>query len=301
MPRWTRRRLWLVLLAAGNLVVWGVVAFAVSLIASDRLDLGIEASVREYQATAIAAWNAGRPGAATAGPSEPERDLLRPRLLPAGPGAPDEQAVASLSASPQPATLAGELTPAAVTESGATPGPSADPGMEGSTPGAAADQPAGDEPQSTAPLILADPVLDDLTSLDQEMTRSAPGRVVQIRYLETTLNDEISALLASRTDLPYENIHVDLGTEQVIVGGDVRVFGLAIHAEVRGNVVARDCAPQFETSSVKIGRFFTPVVIRDKVKELLDEALDWYPADYPLCIEGIVVQQDRVTLYGRRR
>jgi len=37
------------------------------------------------------------------------------------------------------------------------------------------------------------------------------------------------------------------------------------------------------------------------VKELLDAALDWYPVDYPLCIEGIVVQQDRVTLYGRRR
>jgi len=300
MPRWTRRRLLLVLLAAGNLVVWGVVAFAVSLIASDRLDLGIESSVREYQATAIAAWSAGRPGAAAAGTGEPERDL-RPRLLSAGSGTPDELAAASLSASPQPATLLGELTPAAATAGGATPGPSADPNEDGSTLGAGADRPAGDEPQSSAPLILADPVLDDLTSLDQEMARSAPGRVVQIRYLETTLNDEISALLASRTDLPYENTHVDLGTEQVIVGGDVRVFGLAIHAEVRGNIVAQDCAPQFETSSVKIGRFFTPVVIRDKVKELLDAALDWYPVDYPLCIEGIVVQQDRVTLYGRRR
>jgi len=301
MPKWTQRKLWLVLLAVSNLILWGAVAFAVSLIASDRLDLGIESSVREYQATAIAAWNAGRPGAAASDPSGTVRDSARPRLLPAGSGAPEGQTVASVSASPQPTRPLSEPMSAVVNDGGATPDHSTDPGLEGSAPGASTVALAENGPHITAPLILADPVLDDLTSLDQEMTRSASGRVVQIRYLETTLNDEIGALLAARTDLLYQNVHVDLGAQQVVVAGDVRVFGLAIQAEVRGNIVARDCGPQFELSSVKIGRLFTPVFIRDKVKELLDEALDWYPVDYPLCIDGIVVQPDRVTLYGHRR
>lgn len=301
MPRWNGRKLWLAVLATANLAIWGTVAYGVSLIAGDRLDLGIESSVRQVQETAIASWNASRPGSAASGPAGTAGSAPGPAMLPGISSAPAGEAAAWVVSTPQPGAPETEPTSAAAADPGADSGAFPTPAPPGSASPEEAAQASAGAAAASAPLILADPPLSDLASLDQEMAGSAVGRTVQIRYLETTLNQEIAALLAASSGMPYQNVHVDLGAEQVVVKGDVLLLGLELEVEVRGTLSARGCRLHFEDRSVKIGRLFTPVTIRNGVRVLLDEALGWYPADYPLCIDGIVLQEDRATLYGHRR
>jgi hypothetical protein len=170
--------------------------------------------------------------------------------------------------------------------------------------------PAGTDPVVTpqlsrAPLLLADPVFSDLSQLNTEMARSAAGRPVQIRYAEGALNREIDSsmdsLAAADPGFPYRDIHIDIKRDRVIVTGEVTVLTFDVLAQVEGTVVARACVPQLEIESLSLGGIMTPRFVRGRVEEMVLEAMAWYPADYPLCIEEIVLEENRATLYGHRR
>jgi hypothetical protein len=133
------------------------------------------------------------------------------------------------------------------------------------------------------------------------MARSAAGRPVQIRYSEASLNRQVAALLASYPDLPYQNLQVDLRRDQVILKGNVTVMGFQVKAEVQGIVTARDCLPQAEITRISIAGVLTPGFIRDSIEAMVVDSLSSYPTDYPLCLEQIVLEEDRVTIYGSRR
>jgi hypothetical protein len=45
----------------------------------------------------------------------------------------------------------------------------------------------------------------------------------------------------------------------------------------------------------------TPALFKDKIGEMIHQAMAWYPADYPLCLEQIVLEETRATVYGYRR
>jgi hypothetical protein len=137
--------------------------------------------------------------------------------------------------------------------------------------------------------------------MDAEIRRSAVGRPVQIRYRETALNQEISAVLAGYPHLPYHNVRADLQRDKVTLTGDVTVLGFEMSTTVQGKVVARACLPEVEIESVAIEGMLTPRFVKDQVRQIVEESLSWYPADYPLCLEQIVVEEDRATIYGSRR
>ncbi|HNS49722.1 MAG TPA: hypothetical protein PKO09_00900 [Anaerolineae bacterium] len=305
MRPWVRRKIWLAVLAFANLVVWGAAAYSVSLVASDRLDLGIESSVREVQTTAIAAWNASRPGASASGAGSTGGDISGPQAQPDGSVLPAGQAALvprPATPLPQATTAAAEAGEALPVESAAALSPESIALEPGSAlaPGATGASAASTAPITT-PLILADPPFHDLTALDRELATSAAGRTVQIRYLEASLQKEVGLLLEGRSDLPYQNVQLELRGGQLVVLGDLVLLGVPLHAQVKGTLVASDCRPSVAVSSVKIGWLFTPVVVRNQVESLIGQVLEWYPEGYPLCIDRIVTQEDRVTLYGHRR
>jgi hypothetical protein len=308
MPNWTRRGVLLALLAIGNLVVWAGVALAVAFVASDRLDLGIESTIREYRATAIASWQSG------VDPQLPTDNSTGiagsqasgPFLSPTTAAPPIEQfaratAVAALASSAGSA----EQVPSseAKDSGGGTGGPSPTAPTQPPIPPdpAAVGAAAKLGPAATTPLVLVDPEFSRLESLDAEMQGSAAGRPVEIRNGESMLNQEITAWLAARPDEPYRSVYVDLREGQVVVTGNVLVLSVPIKVEVAGTMVASDCRPELKISSVKIGGLFTPRFARDEVARTLDEVLDWYPDDYPLCIDQFVVQDNQATVYGHRR
>jgi hypothetical protein len=88
---------------------------------------------------------------------------------------------------------------------------------------------------------------------------------------------------------------------QVVLAGNVLVLSVPIKVEATGAMATSGCRPVLELSSVKVGGLFTPRFVRDEVTEILDRALDWYPTDYPLCIDRIVVRDEHATLIGHRR
>jgi hypothetical protein len=266
-PRWR----WLVILSIGNLVFWTAVAVAVGLLVSDRVDLGVETLVREQQATVVAVV---------------------------------EQAVSSFALPPE---VHGGLEAAAVSAPAATatpPAGDAQPASGDSLPAAPGTQEPVTQPATTAasaPLLLTDPGLGDLARMNAEMSRSAPGRPVQITYHEQALNREISALLSGVPSLPYQDVSVDLWHDKVVVTGRVTILGLPVNARVSGLVWAEDCVPRLEVSSVTIAGFPTPRFVKDEIAAMLQEALDSYPSDHPLCLGQIVLQEDQATVYGYRR
>lgn len=279
VSRWS----FLIIFASCNLAIWLVAAVVVALVASDRVDLGVETLIRERQATVAVVWEhvvSGTPQAAagatyeTGAPASLQTQPAKPAN-----GSPAQALPTSM------AVLPAETAPGRTDQATPTPDPGA---------------PAIATPVSS-PLLMSDLEFSNLMRLDQEMNRSAVGRAVQIRYDEAALNSEIHTLLENNPQLPYDNVHVDLARERVSVTGDVTMLGFTLSTKVAGSVVAVDCLPHMEIESISVSGILTPGIVKDQIKAMLGEALKWYPADYPLCLEEIVLEEGRATVYGHRR
>ena len=275
----------LTLFALANLACWAGVAAAVGMAVSPDLNLGLEGFIREGHATAAAIWEQrGQPPSySTTIPEEPGATPLpgstpstgdEPFAAVVTPGNPD------LVSTPQPAT-----TQATDSEPVPTSQPTAPPVAT----------------LVSSPLLLADPEISNLTTLDAEMDRSAPNRPVQIRYQESTLNAEIATLWKNNPDLPYRDVWVDLMRDRVVITGKLTVLGFGVSGEVIGQIVAKDCVPVLEIENVGLAGVMTPSFVREQVENMVLEAMTWYPADYPLCVEQIVLEETRATVYGHRR
>ncbi len=282
-----RNMRWLALtvFALANLVCWAGIAAAVGLIVSPSVDLGMERLLREGQATAAAMWDQlheqrSNPTATTEGTA--------PTQTPAGTETTSEEPIAAtpLPGSPAPPT---------------TPQPDSTRQAEANSSADSAPTAAPDSTLETAPLLLANPEFSNLALIDAEMARSAPLRPVQIRYHEDTLNAEIAALWRNNPDLPYRDVRVDLMRDQVVVTGRVSVLGFGVNAEITGDVLVRDCVPVLQIGQLRIAGVMTPKFVRDQVESLVLEAMAWYPSDYPLCLEQLVLEETRATAYGYRR
>ena len=150
----------------------------------------------------------------------------------------------------------------------------------------------------TQPLLLADPPFQNLAMLRAEMERSAPGRVVQIRYHEAVLSAEIRRLSENSPELPFRNVQTDLLRDQVLLTGEMTVLGFRVQTQVRGTVTARDCRPEIEIQSIAVGGVLTPQYVRDRIEQEVLEAVTFFPADYPLCLEQILLEDTRATILG---
>jgi hypothetical protein len=284
------RRSRLTLLAVFNLVCWLGVTVSVGVLVSDGVDLGVETLIRQRQATVVAVWEqvSQKPSETEARPATtaqaplPAKTEAATRDLATGTVGPAETA--------PPPTPRSQATPTAIWPSAPTPPPSSSEAT-----------PQAEQPLISSPLLMADPEITSLVGLNTEMRRSAPGRAVQIRYQEAALNGEIAALLENNPELPYRNVHVDLKRDGVIVTGDATVLGFQVSTEANGTVHAQECLPQMEIETISIAGVLTPGFVKDQIKEMILEAMAWYPADYPLCVEQIVLEETRATVYGYRR
>ena len=148
---------------------------------------------------------------------------------------------------------------------------------------------------------MTDPDWTELARVDAEIGRSAVGRPVQIRFHQDVLNERVAELLTVYPNLPLANPQIDLKRDEVEALGDMSVLGFPINTKVTGSVVARDCRPTAVVREVSMAGVLTPGIVADGLKESIISLLSWYPANYPLCIEQIVIEEDRVTIYGSRR
>ncbi len=279
-----RHRTWLTLFALANLGCWAAVAAAIGLIASDSVDLGVEALIRRGQATAVAVWKqtsskALQPTAIAQAPlpSQAETPGNRP-------------AAGNPWPAPSTPTAHPEATPAAEGNSALTSGPP--------------DSNASPQPVATlvsSPLLLADPEINSLALLDAELARSALERPVQIRYGEEALNREIAGLSQNYPDHPFRNVQVDLQPNRAVITAKVTVLGFQVNAQVTGRAVAQDCLPHLQIETVSVAGVMTPRFVRDQVEQIMLDAITWYPADYPLCLDQIVLEETRATVYGHLR
>ena len=133
------------------------------------------------------------------------------------------------------------------------------------------------------------------------MAHSASGRPVQIRYQEATLNREVAQLFEYNPDLPFRDVKIDLKRDVVVLTGKVTVLSFQVDATVTGQVTVEECLPHLEIESVAVAGIMTPRFVRDEVEKMVLDAMTWYPADYPLCLEQIVLEETRATVYGHRR
>ena len=263
--------------AAVNLVLWIVVAAAVGLVASDAVDLGVETLIREGRVTAVALWYQ-LPTRISAAVDKSTADAGSPEPAETRSLEPSSTAVAIASDTPTPAQVSPTGTPARPT---------------------ATLLPA--EVPLRSPLLMTDPELDSLMHLDAEMGRSDVGRPVQIRYGETALNREIATLLDRYPNLPYRDVQIELGRDQIVVDGIVDLLGVEVNTEIMGTIQAEACLPEVQIDTVALAGVLTPGFFVDQIKEIVLESMSWYPADYPLCLEQIVVEEGRMTVYGSRR
>jgi hypothetical protein len=137
--------------------------------------------------------------------------------------------------------------------------------------------------------------------MDAEMQRSAVGRTVQIKYHESALNSEIAAYVENHPDLPFKSVQVELRRDRVLVSGTAMVLSFPVNVTAVGTVSAEDCRPQIQVADISISGVLTPRFVEDQIEDLIHESVDWYPADYALCIHQIVLEEDRATVYGARR
>ena len=284
------RWMWLSVFALANLVCWVGAALLISLAIGDRVDLGVETLIRQGQATAAAAWERNW------------QQARQPTAMPASVAQAQQPAQADPAQNQPPATITwpAPSTPLPPQKPTATQ-VGAQASMATSVP---PDTPATPEPEATlisSPLLIADPEISSLTKLNAEMNRSAPERAVQIRFQEDALNREFTALWENHPELPYRNVKIDLKRDEVIVTGNVTVLGFEVDAKITGQVVAQDCLPHFEVATISVEGLMTLPFLKDQIGAMIRQAMTWYPADYPLCLEQIVLEETRATVYGYRR
>lgn len=286
-PRWG----WLLLVAVANLAVWVGLAVGVATLAGDPGNVGIEALMRRGEGTAAAYLHQPTPSMLQAAGEtvaaiityevdgseivEPERAGVIPEEdqewlapspvppLPAGTGLPTAQAAAT--------------APVAAPE--ATPAPS----------GAASS------------LVLSDPGFSGLMQAGSSMELAPRGQRVEIHYEEAALNEEIAALLAGAGDLPYRNVRISLHSDRILVTGEVTVLGLHMNAELLGTLIAEECALRMDIQGLSVGGVLTPRFMKNQASTIAVQALDWYPADSPVCLDEVVLGNGAVTVYGYRR
>jgi len=257
----------LTVLAVSNLVLWLAVAAGVCLLASDKMNVGLEGYLRERQATALAQLN-GSP-AVQGGVAPGAADSLGAL----GNGRDGQTSGSVVTPSPVPA-------PVSESQGGAG---------------------QGSGTLVSSPLLLTDPEFSSLGQVDAEMAHSTVGRQVQIRYEEAALNREIATVIAQSSDLGFSGVLVNLDPDKVVVTGDVAVLGFDVAAEVQGVILVENCLPRIEVQAVSVGGFLTPGFVKDEVTQMVVGALDWYPPDSALCLERIVLEDGAVTVYGYRR
>ncbi len=309
-PRWG----WLLLIATANLVVWLGLAYAVATLAGDGVNLGMEAYLRQGQATAVTYLGTGQAArtstaqARAAGLAEPTT-LGNPPLDAGEPvSSPSSARPASPSAEPLPGSDLFSAGPqsASPTEPGQAGGearPSQPAGATRPAQAAGGAQAASASAQvaSGRPIVLAEPAFRELMAANSSLEQAGSGRQVRIHYLEETLNQEIAALLAANPGLPYGDVRVHLQPDRVVVSGRVVVLGLDLNAELLGTLLAENCEPRVDVQAVSVGGLLTPRFIKNQASALVFKALDWYPPDAPLCLEQIVVEDGALTVYGYRR
>ena len=88
-------------------------------------------------------------------------------------------------------------------------------------------------PPVSSPLIIADPTLDDLYPLAEEILNSPSGRAVYLILHQEHLNQQIALLEAEEPDMPYHDIAVSFLPGEVRVAGQTDVLGLSIGVELR--------------------------------------------------------------------
>jgi hypothetical protein len=275
------RRKRLLTLTALNLLLWIVVASAVVLLVSRRVDVGVETFFREGPATLIA-YVRGFGQQPASGTTEPDETAQAAPDLPTGTSQPAPVFPTSERTQPSEQVAGGSAT--------ITPLPT----EEKSTP----------EPTTqllTYPLNLSDPALDSVLDMGAQMGSSAVGRRVQIEYTEEALNREVVGFLERYPFLPYKRVSVELEQDRVTVKGDVTLQGITASVEVAGRVGTRDCQPWADMDDLKIAGMPTPGLFREGIEQLLQDAVHWFPPDHPLCLEWIIVDEDQVTIYASRR
>jgi hypothetical protein len=301
----------LAIFALVNLVFWVGAAVIIGLVASDRIDLGLESFIRQQQAAMVAGGEDGPaqyptiailpdegptrlarvddPGAggteATLPPPSPTVEMrmtpytnqpMTPYATePASPGSPPTPVPTTAAPSPPPTAVPSQPTPASSEKAMAAP--------------------------PSSPMLLSDPTAQELMNLDAEVRASAAGRPIQIRYGEESLNQEIATLLATAPDVPYRNVWAELQSNRVVLTGDISIASLDLPTKVEGRVIAANCQPAIQLESVSIGGLLTPAFVKEEVVTLIQDALNWYPPDYPLCLEQIVLEEGRATVYGSVR
>ncbi len=315
----------LIVIAVCNLVLWVAVAAAVGLVVSDKVDLGVETLIRERQATVVVIWEqaVARTSKATAIPTVLATDPTPVKTRVARAGITREALVRTPAATapsaaitaPRPRTMPSPTRPVRpnrdqTSRAVPTPSPTRPIGPTQDQPSRTTPKPSPTPRQPTplptetpvrSPLLMSEPTFNNLTRMGQEMNRSAEGRPVQIRYSEAMLNHEIQTWVQKDESLPYRNVHADLKRGGAVVTADVTVLGFEVDVEIVGTVEVRDCRPHMEIQSISMAGVLTPGFVKDRAKETLLEALNWYPADYPLCLQQIVLEEERVTVYGYRR
>ena len=278
---------WLTLFAVANLVLWVGAAVVVGLVIGDEVDLGVETLIRSGQATSVALWD------------QASRRAARPVATPTAMDQASTAAQAPAAQNKPPATITWPVAPIALSTE-----QSESTNQDPAAVPISSDTTATPEPQATLvskPLLMANPEISSLAKLDAEMGQSAPNRAVQIRFDEDALNDEIAALWTNNPELPFREVRVDLQRDQVVVTGKVTILGFGVNAKVAGKVEVKDCRPELEITSISMVGVLTPRFVRDQVEAMILEAMTWYPADYPLCLEQIVLEETRLGIYGYRR
>ncbi len=270
----------------GNLVFWIALAVIVAVLVSDRVDLGLETSLRSYQATAIAHWSPIESRSAGA-MDQPAEGSEAPQPL--------QTAALARQPTPVPGEVNGEDSPAI-------------PWVEKSAQEELSQTEAGSpsvqatllpsETLSRSSLLITNPKLE---ALDVQLNRVTGGHQVKIHYEETALNQEIIALLENHPDLPYRLSWIDLKPGGIVLTGSSRVWGLPISIRVEGTLTAERCRPKVDIRSVYIAKVSAPRFAQEWVTARILETMAWFPTDYPFCLQEIWLEEGRLVLVGVRR
>jgi hypothetical protein len=127
------------------------------------------------------------------------------------------------------------------------------------------------------------------------------GEPFEVTATNRELEEAIAWYVDRRPRIPFRNPQVSIDDEGVEARGEAHLGKYKLRVSGRASVFVQDGLPIVTVEQLQLGKVGLPRLVLTQVEAELDKQLNVRKEDLPAIIEGIELEEGRVTVWGKIR
>lgn len=127
------------------------------------------------------------------------------------------------------------------------------------------------------------------------------GERFEITITERELEEAAAWYLEREPNVPFHNPWVSIGPDGVEAGGEALLGTLRLPLTGRLDIIVQDGLPRVSAQQLEVGETPLPDFIRFQIEDELNRQLSMREKELPVVLEGIELEEGRLTAHGRIR